>query len=62
MHKVGNGVWGEKWKMLKMRRKPCRTWNMARNLNNVGNEAQTLCELEYGEKLSKKVENEKYTL
>ena len=48
MHKVGNGAWGEKWKMLKMRRKPCRTWNMARNLNNVGNEAQTLCKLEYG--------------
>jgi hypothetical protein len=33
-----------------MRNANCQTWNMARKLKNVGNETQTLYDLEYDEK------------
>ena len=37
----------------KFRNLHCRTWNMARKLKNMGNEKQTLFDLEYGEKHGK---------
>ena len=37
-----------------MRNADCRTWIMARKLNNVENEAQTLYDLEYGQNTEKR--------
>ena len=36
-----------------MRNAQCRTWNMARNTENVKNEKCTLQDLEFGEKSEK---------
>jgi hypothetical protein len=37
-----------------MRNTHCRTWIVARNLNSVENETQTLYDREYGEKKEKR--------
>ena len=52
--KLQDVKYGEKQrKKSKMRNEHCRTWNMARKLENLENETQTQFELEYGKKHSK---------
>ena len=37
-HTIGQGVCWENWKSWKMKITHCRTWNMAKNIQNVENE------------------------
>ena len=47
---VGPGIWRENWQTRKMRNSHVRTWNMARNTDNMKNEKRILLDLEYVEK------------
>jgi hypothetical protein len=50
MHTLGPGIWHYTVKNVKNKKYTQYTWIMARKLTNVANEAQTLYDLEDGEK------------
>ena len=50
IHTLGPGIWHYTVKNVKNKKYTQYTWIMARKLTNVANEAQTLYDLEDGEK------------